>query len=286
MGVLCSTIDKEGEDPPEVKAQGLSHSQVPRRLHKMPQLGRPGIQNQQGWRAAISERDFETQTAYDKAREELQAAERAIAFDADVVATSSGIEKEAVEIIQKIKLYDRENTYGRPFDANGQSTGERTVGQHFLGNVDFINKTWLMNVARRMPKGAHLHIHFNSCLPAKFLIRQARDVQAMYVRSTLPLTNSANMAASRISFMVMTPHEATHFKATDGTEKHIPLGNVWDPAYIPNNWMSYQDFQQHFKFTDDDGDNLQGTTGAELWLERKMQISEEEAHACHQTGRG
>jgi hypothetical protein len=54
--------------------------------------------------------------------------------------------------------------------------------QHFLGNVDLINQTLLFEVATKMPKGAHLHIHFNSCLPARFLIEQARDVDAMYIR--------------------------------------------------------------------------------------------------------
>jgi adenosine deaminase CECR1 len=285
MGVLCSTVDKEGDDPPESKAQVELHSTTPRKLVKMPQIGRPGTRSQ-SYRVAISGRDFETQTAYDKARESLQAAERAVGFDADVVAKASSIENQAVKILQKIRLHDWDHVYGRPFDATGTSTGMRTVGQHFLGNVDHINKTWLMDVARRMPKGAHLHIHFNSCLPAKFLIRQARDIKAMYIRSTVPLTTPENWAASRISFMVMTPHEATHIKATDGTEKHVPLGNIWDPDYVSNTWMSYKEFQNKFEFTSSDGEVLRKTEGAETWLERKMQISEEEAHGTHQTGRG
>src|SRR3954469_21820923 len=101
MGGFCSTIDKEGEDPPESKGQVEYHSPASRKLQKMPQVGRPGTRSQ-SWRVAASGRDFETQTAYDKARDSLQAAERAIAFDAEVVATSSSIEKQAVDIVQKI----------------------------------------------------------------------------------------------------------------------------------------------------------------------------------------
>ena len=284
MGVLCSTVDKDGDDPPvEGKAQAPFHPHPLRRLRKMPQLGRPGTRSQQNWKSAITNRDFENPAAYHKALEELRAAEKAIAFDAEITASSSNIEKQAAALVRKIKAYDWETTYGPLRDPH---TGSRTGGEHFLGNVDLINKTELMKVAKRMPKGAHLHIHFNACLPARFLIQQARDIDAMYIRSTLPLNTPENMAACRISFMVMTLHEATHIKESDGIETYVPLGNLWDRKYVPNRWMSYKQFQRQFEFTDEDGQVLRKTHGAEAWLEKKMIISEEEAHNSHQTGRG
>ena len=286
MGVLCSTVDKEGDDPPEGKAQVQVHPPPSRRLHKMPHFGRPTTRSHSNWRAAISDREFENQAAYNQALEELRDAEKAIAFDHEVTATASDIEMQATALVKKIKAYDWDHTYGPPCDEHGRSTGRRMQGEHFLGNVNLINKTELMRVARRMPKGAHLHIHFNSCLPAAFLIRQARDIDAMYIRSTLPLTNDTNMADSRISFMVMTPEEATHTTDEDGKERRVPLGNVYDPAYVCNSWMSYKQFQRQFDFTDNSGKGLRGSVGAEIWLERKMLISEEEAHHSHQTGRG
>ena len=286
MGALCSTIDKDGDDPPESKAQAQAQTHLPRRLHKMPQIGRPGTRSQQSWKAAISHREFETVGAYNKALEDLQLAEKAIAFDAEATATASKIERLAAALLKKIQAYDWDTTYGQPFDAQGHATGKRTEGEHFLGNVDLINRTELMKVARRMPKGAHLHIHFNSCLPAKFLIQQARDIDAMYIRSTLPLTSPENMKASRISFMVMTPHEATHTKDAAGVETYVPLGDIWESSYTCNTWMPYKQFQNEFEFVDEDGQVYKKTSGAERWLERKMLISEEEAHGSPQTGRG
>ena len=285
MGVLCSkAVDKDGDDPPmESKAHAPFRPQSSRRLRKMPQSGRPGTRSQQQWRTAIGTRDFENRAAYDKALEDLQAAEKAIAFDAEVTAASSTIEKQAAAILRKIKAYDWEHTYGPLREPH---TGRRTEGEHFLGNVDLINKTELMKVAKRMPKGAHLHIHFNACLPARFLIQQARDIDAMYIRSTLPLTTPQNMEACRISFMVMTLHEATHTKGPDGIETYVPLGDVWDERYVSNRWMSYKQFQRQFEFTDENGHVLRKTLGAEAWLERKMIISEEEAHNVKQSGRG
>ena len=241
---------------------------------------------EESWRNAVRGEEYESVDAYDKARRELRAAERSRAFDAEAIATSSDIEKQATELVRKIKLYDQNNTYGSHFDAQGHSTGKRCAGNHFLGSVDLINGSLLMNVARRMPKGAHLHVHFNSCLPADFLIQQARDIDAMYIRSTLPLTTQANMECSRISFMVLTPHEATHIQDRQGGEKYIPLGNIFHEDYVPNAWMPYKQFQNEFELVDEKNQTLSKTEGAESWLTTKLQISEEEAHNTCQTSRG
>lgn len=253
----------------------------------MPRIERPSTRSQQRWRAALSPREFGDTAAYDQARNDLLSTEADRAFDAEAALFSTEIEKEAAALIKKIRDYDWFTTYGKSHDAQGHPTGKRVDrGEHFLGNVDVIEKTELMRVARRMPKGAHLHIHFNSCLPARFLIQQARDIDAMYIRSTIPLTSRENFASSRISFMVMTKHEATHPKNSAGDKAYHPLGDVWSDAYVSNTWMPYKDFQRDFKFTDENGDVLLGTSGAETWLERKMIISEEEAHSIHQTGHG
>lgn len=220
--------------------------------------------------------------AYNKALEALQLEEKSRAFDAQLIAASSDVEKKASEIVRKIRSYDWDCTYGKPLNVEGKAT----QGQHFLGNVDLINKTELFKIARRMPKGAHLHIHFNSCLPARFLIKQARDIEAMYIRSTLPLTTRQNWTDSRISFMVMTPHEATHVKDSDGNEQSVDLGNIFDEQYVCNRWMPYKQFQRLFFYRDDSGREWQRTSGAEAWLEMKMHISEEEAHGVRQTSRG
>ncbi|KAG4427099.1 hypothetical protein IFR05_017418, partial [Cadophora sp. M221] len=206
---------------------------------------------------------------YKQTLEALQLEEKSRAFDAQLTAASSDIEKTAAEIVQKIRAYDWDNTYGKPLNV----TGKRVQGEHFLGNVDLINKTELFKIAKKMPKGAHLHIHFNSCLPAKFLVKQARDIKAMYIRSTLPLTTRQNWIDSRISFMVMTPHEATHVKDSDGNKQSVDLGNVFDEDYVSNRWMPYKQFQRQFFFRDDSG-------------QMKMHISEEEAHGTRQTSRG
>lgn len=240
----------------------------------------------QAMRAILHGSDYETEEAYDKAREVLEAAEKSRAFDAEAISASSDVEKQANDLVQKIKIYDQNNTYGLHTDDKGNTTRNRGPGHHFLGNIDLINESWLMKVARQMPKGAHLHIHFNSCLPASFLIQQARDIEAMYIRSSVPLTTQANMALSRISFMVLTPYDATHPKDDDGIEKHVPLGNVFHKNYVSSAWMPYKQFQEEFDLVDEHGRVLSKTAGAEVWLEGKLLISEEEAHNIRQTTKG
>ncbi|PQE10715.1 hypothetical protein CJF32_00009812 [Rutstroemia sp. NJR-2017a WRK4] len=224
------------------------------------------------WRLAIAEKEY-SPDEYTKALEHIQLAERERAFDATVETSATEVERRAAEILSRIRNHDREQVYGKALDTNGQPTGKRTQGEHFLGNLDLIDQTDLMNITKRMPKGAHLHIHFNSCLPAKFLIQQARNIDAMYIRSTLPLTSTKNLAASRISFMVMTEQEAA------------PLADLWTNNYPSNGWMPYMEFQQKFKVEDGDR-SLHGTAGAETWLEQKILFSEEETYAVSQTSRG
>jgi adenosine deaminase CECR1 len=273
MGGLCSIL-KDGEETPGRGSQEIMKEKPHLKISKMTQLKRAGARSpEEPWRLAISKREFNSPDDYTKALEDLQLAEKERAFDAAVETSASETERRAAEIVSCIRNYDREQTYGKALDTNGQPTGKRRPGGHFLGNVDLINNSELMRIARRMPKGAHLHIHFNSCLPARFLIQQARDIDAMYIRSTLPLTSPENMAASRISFMVMTEEEAA------------PLADLWTADYPSNRWMPYKQFQLKFH-CEDAGRILRGTSGAEIWLEQKMQFSEEETYATSQTARG
>ncbi|KAH8809299.1 hypothetical protein F5884DRAFT_822343 [Xylogone sp. PMI_703] len=235
----------------------------------------------------VGDLEFEDVATYEKARNDLQRAEKALAFDAHVKkARDVDMEEKAARLVKKIRAYDRGDIYGQPVDLHGNPTGKRTEGMHFLGNVDLINQTKLFKVAKRMPKGAHLHIHFNSCLPAEFLIQQARDVETMYIRSTLPLiTNSENWENCRITFMVQTHDEAIHIQNLAGVVERVGLGNIFSPEYIPNQWMKYKDFQKAFKI-EQDGVVRSDIEAAESWLAGKMHISEKEAHNERQTGRG
>ena len=299
MGVLCSTVDKEGDEPPEGKAQVQVQlqSHTPRRLHKMPQSGVPV--RPKTWRASVNSTQIPTEAEYNAAREALIQAEKATAFDAEVNATASELERRACRIVRGIRNYDWDTTYNMPpshkrrCPENDNIIVERAAGEHFLGNVNLINNTELFKVARKMPKGAHLHVHFNSCLSPKFLIQQARDLPTMYIASSHPLTKCPNFRGCRVQFMVW--NDAGVKAANDKLDENekIPVElrptetNIFQENYAPMRWMKYKDFQERFDWTDDkDNTNYKGVDKVEDWLEKKMLFSEEEVHGVHQTGRG
>lgn len=299
MGVLCSTLDKEGDETLEGKAQAQVQlqSHIPRRLHKMPQIGVPVRSKKTG---TVGSSDFSTEAEYNAARAALIQAEKATSFDAQVIVTASDIEKKANDIVHGIRNYDWDHTYHMPpsskriCSVTGRILVERSAGEHFLTNVDLINESELFKVARRMPKGAHLHVHFNSCLPPKFLIQQARGIpDTMWICSSRPLTTDAEFRNCRIQFNVFSAvGVAAANKKLDNDQKiesQPTETNIFKANYVPMRWMKYQDFVQQFDWTDDQDERKRryyGIDGVEEWLEKKMVFSDEEAHGVRQTSRG
>lgn len=55
----------------------------------------------QSWRELVPDEEFETADAYDKARQELQAAEKSRAFDAAAIEASSDIERQPTTWFRK-----------------------------------------------------------------------------------------------------------------------------------------------------------------------------------------
>ncbi|KAG9236353.1 adenosine deaminase family protein-like protein [Amylocarpus encephaloides] len=252
----------------------------------MPPSTRPHLRSRDKIHESILKGDIDDQLSYERALDELQLSEKDSAFDALIASQTTEVEKEAASLLRKIRAYDLETTFKQSHDDKGYPTSQLLGGEHFLGNTNLINQTELLKVAKKMPKGAHLHVHFNSCLQPSFLIQQARKIDAMYIRSSTPLIKPEDFVVSRISFMVMKESEALQYRNPDGTECERPLGNIFTTNYVANTWMRYRAFQRKFMRVDETSRLLKGREEAEKWLEHKMLISEEEAHGIHQTGRG
>ncbi len=262
MGVLCS-VDRGGHAPNEALDQAYSPDSAhsPRVIHKkMPPSWITEKVTRQKMREINGETTFTSVESYEEARATLIAREHLQAFDGRAVATASELEKRANELISAIRKTDEKDVYGALRDRHGR---QRTVADHFLGNVDLINKTELLKVAKKMPKGAHLHCHFNSCLRPEFLIGHARGRESMYIRSTCPLTSEQAMQQAEISFLVQPPQ---------------PEGvNLFSEDYVAQSWMKYPSFCEIFPG---------GLEAAEKWLIWKMLLNEEEAYNTYQTGTG
>ncbi|KAH6953695.1 hypothetical protein BKA56DRAFT_681888 [Ilyonectria sp. MPI-CAGE-AT-0026] len=108
----------------------------------------------------------------------------------------------------------------------------------FFDLVDAGILPWVewFDVARHMPKGAHLHIHFNACLAPNVPLNIAKGMERMFITSNIPLVpdnDFANYDCCEIQFSLMS------------SEKEKP-GDLFSSAYEPHQTMAFQQFLKIF----------------------------------------
>src|SRR3569833_702624 len=222
-------------------------------------------------RSAHGVADIEDVEAYARQRHEILSREGIIGFDHRCTALATDLEIRVNRIIQDLKTRDRLVIYdaAEPHEGyDGQLHG-RFPGDHFLSNRTLIVETSIFDIARHMPKGAHLHIHFIVCFFFFVLLDTAKDMDRMFVTSDLPLSKQpghTNYDRCEIQFSILPP------------EKENP-GDLFAAGYEPRQTMSFQQFRREFPkhFTQVSVDD---------WLIGKLVFHEEETYGIHQTGRG
>ena len=209
--------------------------------------------------------------AYLSMRETLLEQERALDFDYACQIASTPQEDRVNSIIKYLRCQDNAEIYQKAQSRRGYGGQfhRRFAGDHFLSNVDLIARTSLFDIAHRIPKGAHLHIHFNSCLQPRVLLDIAKNMDRMFITSDVPLVENndfENFQMCEIQFSIMTP------------EKERP-GNLFMPDYNPRDTMRFKDFLQLFA-------KHYPKASAEAWLTEKLEFQEDEAHQLAQTAEG
>lgn len=209
--------------------------------------------------------------AYRAARTRLLDSERASAFDARCRARASPVEVRANRVLAAVRRRDETDVYGaaKPRLGHGGQTHRRFAGDRFLSSLDLIRGTALMDVARRLPKGGHLHVHFNACLPPRSLLDMAKGMDRMFVTSDVALVPDDDYASfhrCQLQFSIIGP----------GEERE---GDVFAPDYVPRSTMSFarflEAFPRHYPHASPDD-----------WLEKKLVFSPEEAYGPLQTSEG
>ncbi|KAL2275041.1 hypothetical protein FJTKL_02580 [Diaporthe vaccinii] len=209
---------------------------------------------------------------YQKRRAELKRREAALGFEWKCTSRASTKEQRVNRILQNLKRHDEENVYSKEPPRQGV-TGQlhpRFAGDHFLSNKALIDRTEVFKLAKRAPKGAHLHIHFNACLQPNVLLDIASEMEQMYITSDIPLhttdeDHSKRYRRCRIQFSIM---DLTASK-----------GNLFDHNYKDRTPMKFKEFIEEFP------KHYRGA-GALEWLQAKLVFREEEAHDLPQTVSG
>jgi adenosine deaminase CECR1 len=208
---------------------------------------------------------------YFRQRAEIDRRERTLGFEHACTAKASAKERRAAAILQRLRGRDDAAVYAAAAprtDPRGQSHARR-AGDHFLSNVDLVERTAVFEVARRMPKGAHLHIHFNACLPPDVLLGVAKTMDRMFITSDVPLTAAddyAGFRACELQFSLLRP----------GDERP---GDLFDAGYEARRTMPFRAFLERFP-------ERYPRCGVDEWLRRKLVFSEDEAHDALQTSYG
>jgi adenosine deaminase CECR1 len=210
---------------------------------------------------------------YDRRRRELIEREMETAWDREARKSASDSEKKARNIIWTIREHERDNLFGNV--ASEAIPGPLTLdmGGQFLSNKERVmNESKLYRIAKRQPKGCHLHLHFNAELTPEILITEANKVENMFIRSTQPILRDEDYSETEIVFNVM--------------PLDTPTVDLWSQDYNPDfrspnakPWMKWAEFKEEFQ-------RRQPGRDVEEWVRAKMVLSEEEVYGKQQTTNG
>ena len=221
---------------------------------------------------------------YETTRKELLVEEKAKAWDTLAYERASDNEKLAGLIVRSIRKRERS---GQPFgnvaaEARPPSDSH-DMGGRFLWEQKRIEGSDIFKIARMAPKGAHLHLHLNSELPAEYLFAYARkpEVQeTMFIRSTLPLNTPGAFRETEIVLSILPRQTLT------GDLFAAEYNSDWK-ASSQRAWMLWTDFCRNFdagatqdisfeempEITDPIDGQTTKLNRAECWAREKMMIT-------------
>jgi adenosine deaminase CECR1 len=220
-------------------------------------------------------------------------------------------EERAAAIIRAIREYERVVTFGnRPSEALPLEE-DRDMGGQYLTNKNRIdNQSKLYEIAKIVPKGALLHLHFNAELHPEILLVRARKMKNMYIRSIIPITEEKHLGQTEMLFNVCDPEtvdpEVDIF--SDSYPRLMDQENPKAESYLKTTWMPWSKFQVEFErkfpglYKDQEPETFQAgrphqshhcgerkpakLSPAENWLRSKMVLSHDEAYGPTQTVNG
>jgi adenosine deaminase CECR1 len=254
---------------------------------------------------------------YEQDRNEIMRRGESLAFDHRLTYEAGHEEREANERLEIVKWNDRISFYddATPLEGFGGQKHRRFPGDHFLSNADLLETTGLFKIARGMPKGAHLHIHFNACLLPHVLLDIAETMESMYISSNLPLVSETNLNICEIQFLIRNITDVKKERtvllekemARRTSENDLTLEELKTKARNERNllhkdykysegrqgeWMEYRLFIDQWNNAANNDWKIDpqmakfANVTSKSWLTSKLVFSEQEAHHPEQTVHG
>jgi adenosine deaminase CECR1 len=213
-----------------------------------------------------------SQQDYEKRKHDILKTEDTVAWDRKARKEASTTQREAARIIWKIREDERDNLYGNKASEAIPDESTLDMGGQFLTNKSRTeNESDLYKIAVALPKGGHLHIHFNAELVPDILIKKADANPNMFIRSTRPLLTDQDFELAEMVFNVL-PLSTTE-------------ADLFSPYYKPEfraqgaqPWMKWSNFKTQFKHRRNEK--------PVDWIMAKMILTENEVYGSTQTTNG
>jgi adenosine deaminase CECR1 len=173
--------------------------------------------------------------------------------------------------VRKIREDERVNLFGNVASEAIRAETTRDMGGQFLTNKERIGQSKLYEIAKEMPKGMHLHIHFNAELQPDILIDKSRENPCMFIRSTQPLLQDKDYDETEMVFSVLPSSTRTVdiFSSNYNPEFRAPGSTPW---------MRWSTFREEF--------DKRRREKTEDWIKTKLILSEHEVYDSKQTTNG
>lgn len=216
----------------------------------------------------------DSRKSFERFKMQIHEKESTGAWDRHAKLSASDVERKAANIVWKIREDERDNLFGNKASEAVPGPDTLDMGGQFLTNKHRIEtRSRLFQIAKEMPKGCHLHLHFNAELECEELIKKARELpHNMLVRSTQPMLSDKDYEESELVFNVM--------------PVNTPTADLFSPDYSPawktadaKPWMRWTDFRKEFS-------KRRPNIDAEDWIRDKMVLSEDEVYNRWQTVNG
>ncbi|KAI6911161.1 Metallo-dependent hydrolase [Hortaea werneckii] len=233
-------------------------------------------------RLAHNFRAAENSAAYRTRRKNLLIAERDQAWGLKARKEASDVENDAASIVSKIREHERRDPklYGNLPGEAVPDPEVRDMGGQFLSNKSRIEWSRVFDMARHIPKGCHLHLHFNTELPSELLLPHARRLEeTMFVRTTRRLVAEDDFDKAEIVFNVMPKTTVTADIFSTGYNPDLK-------AEYATPWMRWVDFRSRFPSGLMYEERPKGFDEAECWALEKMALTAEQVYSDKQTING
>ena len=229
---------------------------------------------------------------------------RAKLVDRDIPGCETGVsadECRVARILDAFRRFEREHVFKNLPGEDVPGPDTLDMGGRFLTNrARIIQKSFIFEVfAKRVPKGALLHLHLNAGLPVVDLLLKARENECLYIRSERALLVSEDLDKTELTFDTL-----EHGKV----EKEL---DIFSPTYksgkatwkgsenAHKGWMRWELFKENFQAFWDrlpkherkkrsylKDAALKSLDCAERWVCSKMVLSANEVYDKGQTVNG